>query len=264
MNSKQTNSSIRYHVKSRNAAGAWKNFTLIELLIVIAIIAILAAILLPSLNTARATANGIACLNNNKTLYTYFSLYSNDYSDRLMPYRGSISSTAPAYTWVEILLTQYYNQPMNGIRVGQNIEKVFVCPENKKINRVYYNTNIGLSYGYNKHFALEAEKSGTEGEYMYHTIIIAQKISQIRKNISKTIVFGDNWKRNEMEGVTQDWKRWPLKAARDIGMYHAHKKGQSAAYFDGSTYRTDTRIICPYCTDNHPWETPYDIVEYYY
>jgi prepilin-type N-terminal cleavage/methylation domain-containing protein/prepilin-type processing-associated H-X9-DG protein len=67
-------------------------FTLIEVLFVIAIIAVLAAFLFPALRMARERPRTAVCASNLHQLYAGFSLYASDHDGYLPPYQNKIGT----------------------------------------------------------------------------------------------------------------------------------------------------------------------------
>ncbi len=130
-----------------------KFFTLIELLIVIAIIAILAALFLPALNRARERAHKILCAGNLKQIALLTQSYTIDYSEYLpLSYVPGMSPYKLGY-WPSAL-----DQAIAGRMVYPVESGIFRCPAAK--TEIYQNVSYGLP-----NYCGNMEKLKTDSRY---------------------------------------------------------------------------------------------------
>jgi len=129
--------------------------TLIELLIVIAIIAILAGIIFPSFTRAREKARQSACLSNMRQLGTAVEMYTQD-NDELLP--GATDAGVGAGVTGGWVYFSQFGQNENTIRPVFDVTKgslypyieskqVFVCPDDASSSELSYAINSCLVQG---------------------------------------------------------------------------------------------------------------------
>ena len=196
-------------------------FTLIELLVVIAIIAILTAMLLPALSSARDQAKGISCTSNLRQLGLATQGYLLDNRDYFPPGGYPLN----AYLW-KIHLLPYLGQQRTGDWIGfnDNWSPLFACPcvTGMPANpwahlldyRIAYHSGPGSNYGV----------SGFSG-----STPLSEPISYVTRPLTQTIWI--------TEGIITGGDGF-LYAPSILEFDHRHAQKAAALWMDGHVDRT--------------------------
>ncbi|MBR7121400.1 MAG: DUF1559 domain-containing protein [Lentisphaeria bacterium] len=138
---------------------ASQKFTLIELLVVIAIIAILAAILLPALNSARERGRSASCINNQKQIGGAFAMYHDAFDGWYPPSsdKASGGSNWEAKSWAATFYKMNLFTPEVGIcptmaGVYTHVSSTEFFTRTKADTSEDMTTFSYFGYGYNGYF----------------------------------------------------------------------------------------------------------------
>jgi prepilin-type N-terminal cleavage/methylation domain-containing protein/prepilin-type processing-associated H-X9-DG protein len=218
-------------------------FTLMELLVVITIISLLAAMLLPATGMVRSSAKSMVCMSNMRQIGMAFSNYANDNDGMTPPYlladslgngvnfQASIDAGVPHYFWFGALVGSLEDGPGKA-------SKVYICPDScfpKPSTKGW-----GLSYGYNSSTPfINKVKSLTNN---CQTGYFASQFT----NLSTRILIAERWGadilgvKNEGWNVTPPYPNYstpmapPLRpGGKDPALRLSHRGGSNYLLFDG-------------------------------
>src|SRR5690606_30406086 len=158
-------------------------FTLIELLIVIAIISLLAAILFPVFARARESARKTSCMSNLKQIGLGWMQYAQDYDEVVM--RTSTSVPGKVYYWWGSYDGTTLREDEGLLQPYMKNSQIQVCPS-------FHNTLrsvIGLT-GYGYDYATLSPASWQQSGGTWVEVATPVKLAQIQRPSSK-VVFAD-------------------------------------------------------------------------
>lgn len=196
---------IRHRAIKETPGKRVSGFTLTEMLIAIAVIALLVGLLLPSLSKARGKAQSLLCLNNVKQWSLAFWMYADDHED-FFPYEGNpsdISSGLNLNAWYNST-AEYANQSklkdlyLQGRPPVPGVRSIFVCPRTRGTPPAKLSVgNAFFMYGFNN-------RMDPNGEIRFRRSQVLQP--------AETILFTEN---------SED--RFPSTSGRFTPARHSHR-----------------------------------------
>lgn len=220
-------------------SGNKSGFSLMELLVLIAIIMILVAILMPALSQSKSRTQGIGCLNNLRQLSTCWHLYASDYNDLLVP-NNNIAGAAPGPSWCQGTGILETNTTLieSGLLFGYNRSTaLYRCPADA--STVVSLSGTPLSQLRNRSYNLSQSVNGNPTAWLAMHIPSFKKLSMINgPTPSKCLVFIDENEDTMLDshfgmptanyGNTNQW--WDMPANR-------HGQGANLLFADSHAER---------------------------
>jgi prepilin-type N-terminal cleavage/methylation domain-containing protein len=178
-----------------------RGFTLVELLVVVGIIAVLVALLFPTLAAAREKARAVQCASNLRQVLMGLDLYEAAYQRFPMWASDSYGFLSPPpapegrrKTWVDALID---NRFLTGINLKDAQFGVLGCPSvddnRRQLDRVRLWTSYCPDYGYNHnvHWITELRPGSTEYDFSFHG-----HRSHMAKNATRKVMLTETWARD--------------------------------------------------------------------
>ncbi|PAW75801.1 MAG: hypothetical protein B9S32_17225 [Verrucomicrobia bacterium Tous-C9LFEB] len=233
----------------RRVVSSQTAFSLVELLVALAIIALITALLFPALQLARDAANTAACLSNLKQLASASQMYSGDNDLRLIP-MCSGSNGATAQTWRKLLV------PYLTTGTNSSLRKPFVCPADALGLKSAGTGTAGTtptSYGLH-----ESEYYARDYLHNYLTYVTDRRVTAV-KNPSFTVFLTDLGKPDRPNEAVSAWtekSRTPGAANYGYAFFpsdtnfngsdpwdafprHGNRRKVNAAFYDGHAESLD-------------------------
>ncbi len=221
--------------------GALPAFTLIELLVVVAIMALLMAILLPSLVKARDRTKEVVCATNLRTWAQAFHLYANDYDgtfphtddrERNRPHAGEYDPDHPEHEccYIDVLPPYMGRRPWRDFPLGEKpTDDIWQCPKAKPLPDSAYEYEPSVrgyhSYAMNSYLEHDFLFGHDDPSDFQPSFLKVERCEAPSKTILMFEQTLDPKQGSGQQGGLTEAGRFTAEDARALAERHAHRRG---------------------------------------